>query len=271
MNECHHENFVFNGSVLPSSQFNYNWLVSGVSIYEVVRLIDGVPLYVEKHFERLQSSANKINLIFSWNLPRFKEAIEQVRQNNSVSNGNIKFVNTTNDYLVYFNQAVYPSQQQYKRGVPVGLMPAERNNPTVKFINKVLRNSAAEIIERKKLNEVILIDNENYITEGSRSNIFLLKDNEVFTPPENDVLPGITRLQVIEICIANNIKLTERKIRESELSSFDAVFLTSTSRSVLPVRTIKKLQFQTDNKLLHRIIQLFNKNTENYIRNYTHQ
>jgi D-alanine transaminase len=83
--------------------------------------------------------------------------------------------------------------------------------------------------------EAILI-REGYAIEGAASNLFVVLDGVLLTPPKsNDILPGITRDLVVELAQANAIPLEERKIALDELRIADEVWVTSSTREVLPI------------------------------------
>ena len=74
------------------------------------------------------------------------------------------------------------------------------------------------------------------VSEGTASNVFLVKDNVLITPPTgHKLLPGITRDLVIEIAKNNTILVEEREIREAELFSADEIWMTSSTREIAPV------------------------------------
>ena len=86
--------------------------------------------------------------------------------------------------------------------------------------------------------EAILI-RDGEATEGSASNLFLVKDGVLLTPPKTpDLLPGVTRDLVLELAEKNNIKFKEQSIKENLLSQADEIWLTSSTKDVLPVTSL---------------------------------
>ena len=85
------------------------------------------------------------------------------------------------------------------------------------------------------MEDAILIKN-GVVTEGTASNVFIVKDGVIITPPTGrQLLPGITRDLVIEIAKNNTMLVEEREIRETELSSADEIWMTSSTREIAPV------------------------------------
>ena len=74
------------------------------------------------------------------------------------------------------------------------------------------------------------------VTEGTASNVFMVKDDVILTPPKSKLLlPGITRDLVIELALDNGIAVEEREISKPELESADEIWLTSSTREIIPV------------------------------------
>ncbi|NJK84810.1 MAG: aminotransferase class IV [Bacteroidales bacterium] len=111
----------------------------------------------------------------------------------------------------------------------------------------------------------MLINENNCITEGSRSNIFFIKKNELFTSPDEEVLGGITRKYVIDLSKKQSVKIHFQSVSIQELKMFDAVFLTGTSPKVLPVNRIEKTHFDTDNELLLLIMKDYDQAIHDYL------
>jgi branched-chain amino acid aminotransferase len=101
---------------------------------------------------------------------------------------NIKIVfnynNGADNYLVYFIEPIYPTAEQYKKGVKGILYSAQRKDPESKVINHKLRSSIYHKLIQEGGYEALLVDGKKLITEGSRSNIFFLKDESLVTAPD---------------------------------------------------------------------------------------
>ena len=91
--------------------------------------------------------------------------------------------------------------------------------------------------------EALLVNDNDLITEGSRTNIFFLRDDTLFTAPDNIVLNGITRKHILEICKENNINVKLTAVNINDIKEYDAVFMTGTSPIVLPFCNIGDFSF----------------------------
>ena len=101
--------------------------------------------------------------------------------------------------------------------------------------NIILRENAL----RENFFEAVLLDHNHNVTEGTISNIFIIKNNQLKTPILNEfVLSGIIRQAILDLCLENNIPFKEDRITERELYEADELFLTNSGIEILPVRNI---------------------------------
>lgn len=192
MNECFRDKFIYNNKVLNCIEFNPILINQGKSLYEVIRLIDGIPLFLEDHLERLAYSASVTGLKLWLSPDEIKSWIKELSKINMTKDGNIKIVfnfneKEGNNFLAFFIKHSYPTEDMYINGVKTSLLEEERDNPNAKIINKNLREKSDKLIKEKDLFEAILVDRNGNVTEGSRSNIFMIKGNKVYTAPKEDV------------------------------------------------------------------------------------
>lgn len=266
--------FIYNDYTLPCSEFMPEWFQTGASVYEVIRIIDGLPLFYQEHFERFVESA-KIKGNELWLTSEdIKNRICKLIKINDVKIGNIKLVFTLSTgyatqkekyFLAYFIKHRYPTPVEYKSGVDTASLIAERPVPNAKIAFKELREKTNDMMEKLGVYEIILANKKGYITEGSRSNIFFVKDDVVHTPPSEAVLPGITRSKVLEICSDLGIKVIEKPIKLKYISYFDSAFLTGTSPMILPIRRTDSHEFDSVNGIISSIFNTFKLIVDAYI------
>jgi branched-chain amino acid aminotransferase len=168
--------------------------------------------------------------------------------------------------VAYINKPHDPGPDDFKEGVKTQLHFDIRTTPNIKFFLQDFRERAGRKIKENNLWEVILVDKEGQITEASRSNVFMIKENRVITAPVELVLPGVTRMHVIRICGENKIPLLEQKVKHTEISGMDAVFLTGTTSRVLPVRSIDNITFDPAHPLIRRIMDAYNQEIDRWCR-----
>ncbi len=141
------------------------------------------------------------------------------------------------DFYVALEPLKVPSADEFKNGITVATASATRENPQAK-LNHFL-SIAAEIRERHNASceEVVMVNAVGELTEGLSSNFFAVKEGRVFTAEEG-VLFGTTRAYVIDLIDKLEIPLVRKPLKLTELAEAKEAFITSTSRSILPIRTI---------------------------------
>ena len=258
MTECFKDKYIYNSEVLPASTFDDSILEKENVVYEVVRLINGEPFQVEYNSNRLQRSLNSAKIDYIADVEKFRSDIIRLAKLNNVEEGNVKILVFKDgervSTLMFFIRHYYPTYEQLEYGVVTKTLKAERNNPTAKVINKNLRKLANSLIERDNVFEIVLVDLDGYVTEGSRSNIFFVKSGVVYTTPDEFVLPGTARKRVIEICNNLSIEVVKERMLYTDIKEVDAVFLTGTSLGVLPILKIDNKEFDVNDSVM-RVIQ----------------
>jgi branched-chain amino acid aminotransferase len=272
MNECFGNHFIHNGEMQPAVLFENSLVYEGDSIYEVIRVKKGLPFFFYDHMERLEASVrfqNKNNLA---DPEKIKGDIIKLTKSERIKEINLKIVynynNDESNYLVYYIQPSYPSAEQYKKGVKALLYYAERKDPESKVINHKLRTTIYHKLILDGAYEALLVNNKDCITEGSRSNIFFIKGDKLVTAPDKEVLSGITRKYILEICHKNKIPVDLRCVKVAELAEFDAVIMTGTSPMVLPFFCIGDYYFDVSNNLIEHIRKLYIGKAEESIRSF---
>ncbi len=237
--------------------------------YEVIRVIDDVFLFLEEHLERLSHSLKKFSLNIDFKY--IMNILLKLKFNNSLSVGNVKlllFFNEKNkniDIVAYQIPHYYPSAEQYLRGVKVSLYYNERKDPNIKYVNNLFQDNCKNEIISKNVFEVLLVDSNSFITEGSKSNVFFIKDEYLHTPPSNRVLKGITRQQVFKICNTLNYNIIEKNISTKDLNKYTSVFITGTSPKVLPIYSINQYKYNVQNSVLQKIMEEYDLYINKYV------
>jgi branched-chain amino acid aminotransferase len=261
MNECYGNKFILNGNLQPVEMFDNSLVYEGDSVYEVLRMIRGNPIFFHDHLERLATSVRLQKKTFLADIPTLRKDIISLARSDKKRETNVKIVfnykNGETNYLVYFIEPGYPSESQYKKGVKGILFFAERKDPESKVINHRLRSSIYHKLILESGYEAILVNENNLITEGSRSNIFFLKGETLTTAPDNVILNGITRKHILEICVENKIRVEFACVKADEIKEYDAVFMTGTSPMVLAFYCIDNYFFNVNISLVERLRKLY--------------
>ena len=272
MNECYGKKFILNGDIQPAGIFDNSLVYEGDSIYEVIRMVKGSPVFFHDHIERLAASVKLLGKETLADVPALRTAIINLTRSERKKETNLKIVFNYNsgsdNFLVYFIEPIYPSAEQFKNGVKGILFSAERKNPESKVINHNLRSSIYHRLILEVGYEALLVNDENLITEGSRSNIFFLKDETLVTAPDNIILNGITRKHILDICRQNQIRVELRCVNVNDISEYDSVFMTGTSPMVLPFCRIDDITLNVELPLMERLRMLYTVRAEESIRRF---
>jgi len=272
MKECAGNYFIKNGVTLPAEEFDNKMVYEGESIYEVLRMVNGVPLFFNDHYKRLiNSTLNKKRT----NLSTFNKLLRDIKTLSEIEKpkeANLKIVfnynNPNSDYLVYFIKANYPTDLQYKDGVKGTLFKAERTDPESKVIHRELRLAIGNKLAAENAYEALLVNDKNVITEGSRSNIFFIKNKTLYTAPDNLVLGGITRKHLINLCNETGIEVCYECVNADEIQEYDSVLMSGTSPILLPFKYVDNYAFTVENATVEKLRNMFWQKAEQSIEDF---
>jgi len=270
LEKCINKYFLLGSEFKAREEFkNYN-VSKGKSIYEVIRVSDGIPIFLRSHLSRLENSAKIMKYDLCITMEKIISGIVELINVNNVLEGNIKLVinynsnvdsgednNKLNEiFLAYFIPHVYPSKLQYEEGVKTITYHGERAIPNAKVINNDFREKVDQKIVNMGAYEAILVDEGGFITEGSKSNIFMVIGSIVVTSKVENVLPGITRQFIIKTCEKLNIVVEQRNIHENDIESLTGLFISGTSPKVLPIKSVDGFSFNSSKNPIIKSIML---------------
>lgn len=249
-----------NGHIVPSEQALVSaWdhgLLYGDGVYETLRTYDGVPFLLDRHLARLRRSADRIRIPFEA-LP--VDAAEEVSRTLLAAQGNeeslIRILVTRGpgplgyapelcprpSLLVYVLEFSPPSEAVRSAGIKAALVEVRRNpkralDPEIKSNNLLNNILAGQQAHARGAEEGILLNLDGHVAECTTSNIFAVRGGRVLTPPVSaGILEGLTREFLLETAARHAIPCAEETILPEELLGADEVFLTSTTREVMPV------------------------------------
>jgi branched-chain amino acid aminotransferase len=272
MSECYGDFFIRNGELLSCGLFDNSDVYEGDSVYEVLRMVNGAPLFFTDHMERLEHSTLNHGRHLLATPDELVNDLLLMRKSAGIKEANLKIVFNYKDeestYLLYFIEPLYPSNLQYREGVSTILFNAERDNPGVKVINHKLRSAIYHRLIAENAYEAFLVDSDGKITEGSRSNIFFVKGERLYTAPDDKVLGGITRKHILDLCASNSIEVVMACVPAAEIQNYDSVFMSGTSPMVLPVKSVEGVHFPTRNRVVERVSELYSERVRESIKSF---
>ena len=271
MDEIQGKYFLKGNDLREDYEFDGRFTDSGKNLYEVVRVIDGVILFLEDHLERLYFSSKKSNLRPFVEQQEIKKLLIRLIKANNLITGNIKIVfhygssEWEKNFYAYPIPFRYPSESDYRDGVKTEIFKFTRPDPEIKTWLGDFRENVDQLKKKNSLYEVILQNEDGFITEGSQSNIFIIKGKKIYTAPANLVLQGITRNKIITTCESGGLELEQKAIANNFLLSADSAFLTGTSPKILPIRFIGEKELKMDNSIVPYLTSHYNDLIDKYI------
>lgn len=257
------------GAIVPAAQaavsvFDRGFL-SGDQVYEVVRTYGLAPFALAQHLARLRHSAGRIGLPLPWTPERL--AAELLRTVEASRGGDppdplaapwnrgersVRLVVTRGAaeeargwgvapgprVLLAATPLRGPPQAAYQDGVACILVHARvaRSDPGAKTGGHLAEALATRDAAAAAAHEALLLDAAGQVTEGASSNLFLVAGGGVATPPlAAGILPGVTRGLVLALAREAGLPVAERPLGPADLRDAEELFLTSTSREILPV------------------------------------
>lgn len=267
--------FLVNGQVESTINIEIFERIKNPPIYEVVRVINKVPLFLEDHLDRMRKSANIVDYHIERKDKEIEEDIRELINRNGIENLNVKLLCTDIErmgqvFLAYFMKSFYPPEEYYKEGIHTILFHYERENPNAKIQMASFREEVARELEKNNAFEALLVNKDGYIPEGSRSNMFFVKRDRIYTAPKGDVLLGITRKYILQVCEELNIKIIEENIHMEDLKKLDGAFMSGTSVNVLPISSVDDIKLDSvNNRIIKEVNNLYVNKMKAYIESKT--
>ena len=246
-----------NGEWMPIEQARIPVLdrgfIFGDGVYEVIPSYSGHPFRLREHLLRLQSSLDGVRIDNPYAIERWEQLVRDIVARNPWEDQGVYLQVTRGvaprdhafpkgakqTVFMMSNPLVTPSQELRERGVAAITVADNRwlrcDIKSVSLLaNCLLRQSA---VDAGAAEAVLLRDGQ--LTEGSASNIFVVSNGVIVTPPKsNFILPGITYDVVIELAQAQRLPLEVRQVSEAEVRAADELWLTSSTKEVLSISTL---------------------------------
>jgi branched-chain amino acid aminotransferase len=223
----------------------------GAGLFETMRSHNGVVFALTDHLDRLFASADVLSINNPYDREYITEAINKVLRVNKLTDARLRLTLTNGPMTESEEQhkstllitaakfRSYPPEY-YKKGVMVVLCPFKQNpidpasgRKTTSYFSRMI---ALDLAHKKRAAEAIWFTPDNRLAEGCISNVFLVKDSVLYTPPINTpVLPGVARKTVCLLARQNSIKLTDKDLTIDDLLGADEIFLTNVIMQIMPI------------------------------------
>ena len=268
--EAKNNYFKFNDIILKTEDEDIFQKIIEPSIYEVIRVIEGVPILLDDHLDRMFNSASIIGYEIKYKKDEIKTSIKEVILKNEVKNQNIKLLASKVDrkpvFLVYFVESFYPPEEYYENGIKTIIFEHERDNPNAKVQKDDFRNNVKLAMDKNHAFEALLVNAKGYIPEGSRSNMFFVKDKKIFTAPSSEVLLGITRKYIFNVADIIGVDIIQESIHMDHVKELEGAFMSGTSVGVLPIGRIDNMIIESKaNEIIGKLKESYDELIQNYI------
>ena len=255
---------------LYSQSLHYGYSVfEGIRSYKTVNGETRV-FKAKEHFDRLEQSADAVNMPYHWTTGQLIEATYETLKRNNLQDAyirpvvyapaNMSFALNDTSYIVIEVWEMQPFLGE--KLLRIMTSTYERPNPkafkihakaTGHYVNSLLASHEAK---SNGFDEGLLLDMNGYVAEGPGANVFYEKDGKLFTPALGNILPGITRATVLEICNELGIPVEEKLFPVDELKEADAVFYCGTAAEVIGWESLDDVTFPKPWKeTVSRVIQ----------------
>jgi branched-chain amino acid aminotransferase len=228
----------------------------GAGLFETMRSYNGVVFSLKDHLDRLFFSAGSLSIENSYDRQYITDAIYKVLKANKLADARLRLTLTGGPMakseeerrstllITAAKLTPYPAEY-YKNGVLVVLCPFRQNpsepiygHKTTSYFSRMIGLNWAH---QKRAAEALWFTIDNRLAEGCISNVFLVKDSALYTPPiVTPVLAGIARKTVCQIALKNSIKLVEKDLYIDDVLSADEMFLTNVIMQVMPISRVEK-------------------------------
>ena len=260
---------------LYSQSLHYGYGVfEGIRAYRTI--IGETRIFKEvEHFDRLKNSAEALNMPYHWTTQELIDATYEVLRRNDLHDAyirplvyapaNMKFDPNDRSFIVIEAWEMQPflgekllrvMTSSFQRPNPKGFKITAK--ATGHYVNSILASQEAKA---KGFDEALLLDINNYAAEAPGANLFYEKDGKLFTPGLGNILPGITRATVLELCEELEIEVEEKSFTIDELKTAHAAFFCGTAAEVIGFESIDDYVFPLNwNESVSRKIQRAYKN-----------
>ncbi len=247
-----------NGQFLPIAEARISPLdrgfLFGDGAYEVIPVYSRRPFRIDEHLKRLQQTLDGIRLANPYSLDHWRGLVERIVLENDFDDQSVYIqvtrgadskrdqafpIGVAPTVFIFTSPLIAPSAEQRETGIAVISALDNRwlrcDLKTVALLANVLLRQQA--IDAACVETIML--REGFLTEGAASNIFVVKDGVLLAPPKDHrMLPGITYDVVLELAARHGMPYQVREICEAELRAADELWMTSSTKEVLPITTL---------------------------------
>lgn len=223
--------------------------LSGFGLFESMRASEGKIVYLDAHLERIMRSAKIIGIKFPSALRQTKNIIQKALNLSGFADAYVRLTlwgkDGGADILLTVKKYKPYSLKKYQRGFRAAVSAFRQNKDSLlagqKTTNRLLYELSFQAAKRRGFDEAIILNQLGFIAEASRSNVFFIKDKQLFTPLLTcGCLAGITRRAIFDLAKKYNIVVEEGDFTRQDLLKADEAFLTNSLMGVMPLVSLER-------------------------------
>jgi branched-chain amino acid aminotransferase len=228
-------------------------LLAGWGVFSTLRVADGVLFAWERHWARIQRDAAAFHVALPHDPESVRRKLLELIDANQASNCTLRLVIVRNGGGMWAGPsngresdliALTADSKDWAAGVKLAYVREARHAACeftgTKILSWAMNLTWLEAAQSRGFDEVILLNERGEVAECTSANIFIANGNEVWTPPlSSGCLPGITREVILNEIHTPGIRVAEKALLPGDLEYADEVFITSTTRDLLPVAFIE--------------------------------
>jgi len=254
-------------------------LLNGWGVFSTIRVYDGVMFAWERHWDRMRIDAGRLRVPFPPARDWLEQRLHRLIDANKAFNATLRVAVIRNRGgmfegpgpmrefdVVAFTADVRPWGNTVKLGVIPNARYAASEFAGTKNLSWSENLTWYERAHEQGLDEVVLLNERGEVAECTSANIFAAKGEQVWTPPlDSGCLPGVTRALLLEEIRVPGLRIGEKTLLPADLEAADEVFITSTTRELLPVVSIVGLHIRPGGRVREQLQQAFTVYVESYV------
>lgn len=271
-----HAHMLSGGQLLPSTAVTMSpgqvGAVNGWGVFSTLRVHQGVLFAWERHFARMAKDAQLLRIPFPTDPAALKDPLEQLIEANQAQESTLRVIVLRNKGGMWEGPGIErpydliaftTDLKDWGTSVRLGLQPHARHaaNPYAgtKMLSWSFNLAMYEEAHDRGFDEVVLLNENGEVSELTSANLFAVFGNEVVTPPlkSSGCLPGITRALLLEEIRVPGVTVREENLRPATLEKADGLFITSSTRDLLPVAHIEGLKIGQNDKVRAQLHDAF--------------
>jgi branched-chain amino acid aminotransferase len=255
--------------------------MNGWGVFSTIKVIDGVLFAFPRHWARMYKDAELLRVPFPWEREELERLLLKLVEANQDYNATLRVAVVRNKGTMFEGPAIQRNceliaftieRNEWGEGVHLGVVPNARYAANAFAGTKSLSWSMNlvwyEEAHLRGQDEVILLNERGEVSECTSANIFAVFGDRAVTPPlSSGCLPGVTRDLLVEEVRVPGIEVTEQALTLDDLEAADELFITSSTRDLLPVFSVEGLSIRRGDRAGKALLAAFEEYTQNYVRN----